>query len=77
MPVRVSDINGALGGRFSIGGSLGSGLALNDRLFAGSGAAGAGTQSLIITTVPVPAAVWLSGSGLIGLVEFVRKWTVV
>lgn len=41
--------------------------------FGTPGAAGSFTQPVILASVPVPAAVWLMGSGLLGLACFSRR----
>jgi len=68
----LTDINASLGGLFAIGGylsSLDNTPAPDEILFSGTGGADFLNTVLTIetTVVPVPAAAWLFGSGLLGL----------
>ena len=72
----LTDINASLGGQFAIGGYLSSLDNVSDEvLFSGTGGTNFLNTVLTIetTVVPVPAAVWLFGSGLIGLIGFARR----
>ena len=46
---------------------------LNDALYPGGAKGKYQTTGLAVTSVPVPAAVWLFGSGLVGLAGVVRR----
>jgi len=65
----LKDINNATG-LFAIGGSV-STIDLvpnNELIFVSSGEPGVPSPNLVLTSVPVPAAVWLFCSGLLGYI---------
>ena len=73
----LSDITSATGGLLAVGGFLNS-LApgYNQQLFSASGGLGAQSAAVLTiqtTTVPIPAAVWLFGSGLLGFIGIARQ----
>lgn len=70
----LDNINTAAG-LFAIGGAI-STIDLtpnNEIIFASSSEPGVPSPYMVLTTVPVPAAAWLFGSGLIGLIELARR----
>jgi len=72
----ITDIDSSLGGLFAIGGYLSTIDSANQEvLFSGTGGLDFFKSVLTIETtiVPVPAAVWLFSSGLIGLIGIARR----
>ena len=65
--------NGA--GLFAIGGAVSTidSTPNNEIIFASSGEPSVPAPYLTLTTVPIPAAIWLFGSGLIGLAGLARR----
>ena len=49
-------------------------LSLDDALYPGEEKGKFQTTGLAVTSVPVPAAAWLFGSGLVGLMGMARRW---
>lgn len=75
----LSALNLAAGSEWGIGGAITTNggttaFGVAERVLRGTGASTAATE-LVLTTavVPVPAAVWLFGSGLLGLVGVARR----
>jgi len=68
------DINSA-GGLFAIGGAVSTlDVSLNNEIiFASSGEPNVPAPYLTLTTVPIPTAFWLFGSGFIGLAGLARR----
>jgi len=74
--VAISNITSSIGGLFAVGGyvsSLNSPL-LDEFLFSGTSNQ-LGTVNLLLetTAVPIPPAIWLFGSGLLGLIGISRR----
>jgi len=71
----ISDITSSIGGLFAVGGYVSSLDSPSDE-FLFSGTAGRlGSVNLVLETaaVPVPPAIWLFGSGLLGLIGISRR----
>jgi hypothetical protein len=70
----ISDITSSIGGLFAIGGYVSSLSPLTDEyLFSSSdGQLASVTLSLETAVLPVPAAFWLFGSGILGLIGIAR-----
>lgn len=71
----ISDIASSIGGLFAVGGYVSSLNSLSDEfLFSGtSGQLASVNLALETATVPVPPAIWLFGSGLLGLIAISRR----